>query len=406
MSDQQDRKKAATRATLDLSQEDITALDDVAVASLMQEALDEAVDSQATRLAAETPASTDDDSPVDAQELIPIDLAPPMDLDAEGLALLSGDAGMMLPEEDPALAFPDQVYDEPGDGPPEPKIPDEILEELQLLRERIDVLTDAEQAALIEHRSQLDSIESQRAQLDVYKGRLVKLHDEFEAYRKRVERDRAEQVRRETERVLREILPVVDHMELALEHARATPSGKGLLEGFELILDQFRKALAGLGVETIAVEPSHPFDPGLHEAVMRETVEDMEPNRVSRTLRTGYLLGDRLLRAARVAVATDPATGDEQDVPTVEEPDGADAVPEDDDGGARSGSEPADEDSPAEDAQDAEDAEDAGDAESAPESPPEDAVPSGAREGDKKHTNTGDGEEGMPGTGNAASKED
>ncbi len=315
-------RKRAVATTVDLTGEDITTLDDAAVESMLQEALAEAVDSAVTheRERASVDDVADEDSgepaagvPSEVGELeeIPIDLLAPVEGLSDGLEILPAGGGAMLLEEDPDLAFPDLDDDlekeEPGPAP----IPDEVLEELEILRERVDELSDAEQAAALERRSLLDANESLRAQNEVYKSRLIKLNDEFEAYRRRVERDRAETVRRETERVVRTVLPVVDHMELALEHAKANPQGKGLLEGFELILAQFHKALIGLGVSTVRVEAGQPFDPNLHDAVMREPVEGVEPNRVTRGLRTGYLLGDRLLRAARVAVAEGPSVDDD-----------------------------------------------------------------------------------------------
>ncbi|MDP7110887.1 MAG: nucleotide exchange factor GrpE [Myxococcota bacterium] len=309
---QQKSKKAARPTTLDLSGEDITAFDDDTVASLLQEAMEDAADSAVKPVP--EPASGDDpaDGRGDASEAeseleeSKMDMLTPLEMDVGDLEVLSGDGGAMLPMEDPDLAFPelpsgdDTVEDDP---PPEPQIPDEIIEELELLRGRLDDLTEREQAAEIERRSLLDANESLRAQSTVYQSRLLKLNEEFEGFRRRTERDKGENIRRETERVVRAVLPVVDHMELALTHARAHPEGTGLLEGFVLILDQFHRALAGLGVDEVDVEAGQIFDPNLHDALMREVTEDVDANRITRGLRTGYVLGDRLLRAARVAVA-------------------------------------------------------------------------------------------------------
>jgi molecular chaperone GrpE len=309
---QQKSKKAARPTTLDLSGEDITAFDDDTVASLLQEAMEEAADSAVKPLpeppSDDDPAGVRDDASEAEAELeeIKMDMLTPLEADVGELEVLSGDGGAMLPMEDPDLAFPDDL---PGDEtveaepPPEPQIPDEVIEELELLRGRVDDLSEREQAADIERRSLLDANESLRAQSTVYKSRLLKLNEEFEGFRRRTDRDKGENIRRETERVVRAVLPVVDHMELALAHARAHPDATGLLEGFVLILDQFHKALVGLGVDAVDVEAGQIFDPNLHDAVMREVAEGVDANRITRRLRTGYVLGDRLLRAARVAVA-------------------------------------------------------------------------------------------------------
>jgi molecular chaperone GrpE len=116
--------------------------------------------------------------------------------------------------------------------------------------------------------------------------------------------------------VVRAILPVVDHMELALLHAGNDREATGLAEGVELIMKQFRKTLAGLGLTPLEISPGDAFDPQLHEAMLKEVDPQIEVNHIARALRTGYMLGDRLLRAARVAVSVEP-TGEPSTVAPV-----------------------------------------------------------------------------------------
>ncbi len=134
---QQKSKKAARPTTLDLSGEDITAFDDDTVASLLQEAMEDAADSAVKPVP--EPASGDDpaDGRGDASEAeseleeIKMDMLTPLEMDVGDLEVLSGDGGAMLPMEDPDLAFPelpsgdDTVEDDP---PPEPQSSNSMMQ--------------------------------------------------------------------------------------------------------------------------------------------------------------------------------------------------------------------------------------------------------------------------------------
>jgi len=227
-----------------------------------------------------------------------------------GPQVLPSNAGMMLSDEDGDLAFPDHLYGgseddsaTSGDLTPEQQELADLREFVVTMQERIDKLARAERRADMQRRQLSDEKETLSAQLHAYKDRLISKNDEFEAYRRRAEREREEVVRRETERVARSILPVVDHMELAVASAQSNPSIEGLIQGFDLILSQFHKTLGGLTITPIEVESGTPFDPKLHEAMLREDDPDVPVNTITRPLRTGYMLGDLLLRAARVAVS-------------------------------------------------------------------------------------------------------
>jgi len=131
--------------------------------------------------------------------------------------------------------------------------------------------------------------------------------------RRRTERE--EDARYGHQGALEEMLPVLDHMELAASHAGTDP--ERLTQGIEMIIGQFRAVLARLGVQRIPAEPGTPFQPEIHEAMMQLPAEGVSEGSIARELNAGYLLHDRLLRPARVAVATAP-TPSEADDPTVE----------------------------------------------------------------------------------------
>jgi len=129
---------------------------------------------------------------------------------------------------------------------------------------------------------------------------------DLENYRKRAQREKEDLSRFANENLLREILPVVDNLERALEHARQGDSGNGgLLQGVEMTLGQFQRVLEKFGVTPLR-SVGEPFDPARHEALGQVESAEHPPNTVVQELQRGYLLNDRLLRPAMVMVAKAP----------------------------------------------------------------------------------------------------
>jgi molecular chaperone GrpE len=125
---------------------------------------------------------------------------------------------------------------------------------------------------------------------------------ETENVRRRCEREKSDYLKYATERLVRDLLPVVDNLERALEHSGGADNNQALQRGVELTLKGLKDALEGHGV--VAVEAlGRPFDPNLHEAVSVEERPGVSENEVVGELQRGYLLRDRLLRPAMVIVA-------------------------------------------------------------------------------------------------------
>jgi molecular chaperone GrpE len=130
---------------------------------------------------------------------------------------------------------------------------------------------------------------------------------DLENYRKRAQREKEELSRFANENLLREILPVMDNLERALEHARQTPNDSaGLMQGVEMTLAQLHKVLERCGAVPIEAL-GQPFDPSRHEALGQVESAEQPPNTVVQELHRGYLLNERLLRPALVMVARAPA---------------------------------------------------------------------------------------------------
>ncbi|HXU39579.1 MAG TPA: nucleotide exchange factor GrpE [Blastocatellia bacterium] len=152
-------------------------------------------------------------------------------------------------------------------------------------------------------RSQVDVLMSERASLY---DKLLRRQAEFENYRKRVERERAELYQHGREDVLLQFLPVVDNFERALSSLEESEGdAEALRRGVELIHKQFSDALTKLGLETVEAV-GHTFDPHVHEAVTTEATDKHKENTVIEEFQRGYKIGDRLLRPAKVKVASTP----------------------------------------------------------------------------------------------------
>jgi len=129
---------------------------------------------------------------------------------------------------------------------------------------------------------------------------------DLDNYRKRAQREKEDLSRFANENLLREILPVMDNLERALEHARqGEGSGDGLLQGVEMTLGQFQRVLDKFGVTPVSAV-GEPFDPARHEALGQVESAEHPPNTVVQELQKGYLLNERLLRPAMVMVAKAP----------------------------------------------------------------------------------------------------
>lgn len=129
---------------------------------------------------------------------------------------------------------------------------------------------------------------------------------DLENFRKRTQRDKEDLARFANEKFLRELLPVLDNLERAVDHARQDQGGgNGLLEGVEMTLNQFKRLLEKFGA-TPFESVGMPFDPSRHEAIGQLESSEQAPNTVVQEMQKGYLLNERLLRPAMVMVAKAP----------------------------------------------------------------------------------------------------
>ncbi|MFQ5918224.1 MAG: nucleotide exchange factor GrpE [Candidatus Binatia bacterium] len=130
---------------------------------------------------------------------------------------------------------------------------------------------------------------------------------ELENFKKRTVREKEETIKYGNEGLIRDLLPILDNLERAVEHAQGGGNGKPLLEGIEMILKSLLEVLQKHGVTQISAK-GEPFDPQKHEAFAQVESEELEANTVVEELHKGYLQFDRLLRPSLVSVAKSPET--------------------------------------------------------------------------------------------------
>jgi molecular chaperone GrpE len=146
----------------------------------------------------------------------------------------------------------------------------------------------------------LDPLATVAQERDEYLDSLQRLKAEFDNYRKRAAREQAEFASRAAERLVNELLPVLDDLERALEAAEEHEEAK-LEEGVRLVQRALADTLQREGLAEI--ETDGKFDPHVHEALLSQPDDDFETGHILQVIQKGYRLGDKVLRPARVIVA-------------------------------------------------------------------------------------------------------
>jgi molecular chaperone GrpE len=141
-----------------------------------------------------------------------------------------------------------------------------------------------------------EELEATRRERDEYLDTLRRLKAEFENSRKRQQRERARILEAASERLVVELLPVLDNLDRALE------AEGDIREGVRATRDQLADVLAKEGLLPVASD-GQPFDPNVHEAVMGQTSEEHEEGTILQTFERGYLLNGKPIRPAKVVVA-------------------------------------------------------------------------------------------------------
>lgn len=151
-------------------------------------------------------------------------------------------------------------------------------------------------------RERLAQLEKQSSLADEYLDYLRRLKAEFENYKKREEKQRAEFIKWANEGLVTELLPVMDSLDRALNGVHVSHSLESFLPGVELIRKQLEDILVKNGLASIETV-GNPFDPQKHEALLHVESQEHPEDIVTQELRKGYLLNNKVIRPAQVAVS-------------------------------------------------------------------------------------------------------
>lgn len=125
---------------------------------------------------------------------------------------------------------------------------------------------------------------------------------DLENFRKRMSREKAEAIKFGNQRLIEELLPVIDNFSMGMMAAEAE-SGSMIYMGMKMVQAQLEGFLAGQGVTEAVTVVGSDFDPNIHDAMSQEENDEHEEGKVIRVMRKGYLIGDRLIRPANVVVS-------------------------------------------------------------------------------------------------------
>jgi len=147
-----------------------------------------------------------------------------------------------------------------------------------------------------------DAQQKLRLELTAAKDRELRAHAELDNYRKRAARELDEQHRYANLSLLRDLLPVLDNVDRAIEAAEKSADANALLEGFKMVSQQLGDVLKNH--HCTRIEALHtPFDPNVHHAVMQQPSEEHPANTVLMVTQNGYQLHDRVVRPSQVIVS-------------------------------------------------------------------------------------------------------
>jgi len=147
-----------------------------------------------------------------------------------------------------------------------------------------------------------DTLEQAQREAAENYDRFVRLSAELDNYKKRTARDRADLVKYANERLIRDILPIKDSMERALDQVSSSDDLAAFVKGLGLIHEQLTLTLGKNGVEKIETA-GRDFDPTVHEAMLQVDTDECDAdNKIADVYETGYLLNGRLLRPAKVSI--------------------------------------------------------------------------------------------------------
>jgi molecular chaperone GrpE len=168
-----------------------------------------------------------------------------------------------------------------------------------------DPATKAEASAGAAQDTEEGAMAQLQGDLERFKDLAMRSQADFDNFRKRAAREKEDAVKYANASVLEKLIPIIDNFELGLAAAKDKSDGSAILSGMEMVSKQLADLLSQSGVTPIDAE-GQKFDPNLHEALAQEASDEVPEGNVTRQIRKGYKLRDRLLRPSNVIVSKGP----------------------------------------------------------------------------------------------------
>ncbi|MBO4684007.1 MAG: nucleotide exchange factor GrpE [Desulfovibrio sp.] len=168
-----------------------------------------------------------------------------------------------------------------------------------------DAGAEGEAGAQAEEQPEALTAEEFQKKLDEAKAAVLDIRmrsqAELENFKKRLEREHSDHLKYASEKVMKDLVPTLDNLELAITYGSKSEVCEDMMKGIVMTQKLLLEACGRHGLSVVGKE-GEPFDPALHEAVMTEDRADLEPGTVSRVMQSGYQLEGRILRPAKVVV--------------------------------------------------------------------------------------------------------
>lgn len=174
----------------------------------------------------------------------------------------------------------------------------------------VEEAPEAEAATEESNEPVLTELEQAQAEAAEMKSRYLRSVADMENFRKRIAREKQDIIRSAAAGVIESLMPVLDNMKLGLQAAENHPEAKDVTIGFKMVDDQLKKTLSDQGLQEL-IPDGETFDPNLHECIAHQPSEEIDEDKVIQTVRAGYRLNDRLIRAANVIVSSGPAKAED-----------------------------------------------------------------------------------------------
>lgn len=181
---------------------------------------------------------------------------------------------------------------------------EETNSELNLESEEVETESSNSEEASLNGEELAKKINQLEEELKESANRYLRLQADYDNFRRRTREEKSQERKLRAQELVTDLLPVLDNFKRALDVETSSEEANSLKQGMDMVYRQLKDALTKEGVEEVDAF-NQPFDPNLHQAVMQEMVEGVEPNTVVDVFQAGYSLNGRIIRPAMVKVSSE-----------------------------------------------------------------------------------------------------